>query len=203
MEEIGRQNQLTKTEENYQRTKMQEEMIFRKLKNMGCRITKQRRILLNVILKEECASCKEIYYKARKEDSRIGAATVYRMINLLEEIGAISRNNMYTLPGAAPARSGCGEFPDVDGGAACAGQGKKIACMIELDDHSSCCLSAEECCLVMTKGLEACGYIQCQNITNILLPSCLETKNQEKAGDVNERISQQGKSDGKPVSYTL
>ena len=174
MEEIGYRNQLTKAEENYQRTKMQEDIIFQKLKDMGCRVTKQRRILLNVILQEECASCKEIYYKARKEDSRIGAATVYRMINLLEEIGAISRNSMYTIPGAALDGSGWGKCPS--GGAVCVGQGKKTACVIELDDHTSCCLSAEECCLVMTKGLKACGYIQCQNVTNILLPASLEMK---------------------------
>ena len=174
MEESERQDQSMKAGENYQRTKMQEEMIFRKLKDMGCRVTKQRRILLNVILQEECASCKEIYYKARKEDSRIGAATVYRMINLLDEIGAISRNNMYTIPRAALAGSGWGKCPSE--GAVCVGQGKKIVCVIELDDHTSCCLSAEECCLVVTKGLKACGYIQCQNVTNILLPASLEMK---------------------------
>ena len=105
MEEIGYRNQLSKAEENYQRTKMQEDIIFQKLKDMGCRVTKQRRILLNVILQEECASCKEIYYKARREDPKIGAATVYRMINLLEEIGAISRNSIYTIPGSAPRKN--------------------------------------------------------------------------------------------------
>ena len=200
MEESERQDQSMKAGENYQRTKMQEEMIFRKLKDMGCRVTKQRRILLNVILQEECASCKEIYYKARKEDPRIGAATVYRMINLLEEIGAISRNNMYTISGAARAGSGCSECPETEEEAVCMGQRKKIACVVELDDHTSCCLSAKECCRVMTKGLKACGYIQCQRVTNILLPSCLETKKRVKtgaAGSVIERISQQGKSDGK------
>lgn len=195
MEEIGYRNQLTKAEENYQRTKMQEDIIFQKLKDMGCRVTKQRRILLNVILQEECASCKEIYYKARREDPKIGAATVYRMINLLEEIGAISRNNMYTIPRAALAGTGWGKCPS--GGAVCVGSGKKIACVIELDDHTSCCLSAEECCLVVTKGLKACGYIQCQQVTNILLPASLEMKEEEKTGSVIERISQQGKSDGK------
>ena len=126
MEETERQDQPMKAGENYQRTKMQEEMIFRKLKDMGCRVTKQRRILLNVILQEECASCKEIYYKARKEEPRIGAATVYRMINLLEEIGAISRNNMYTIPRAALTGTGWGKCPS--GGAVCVGSGKKIAC---------------------------------------------------------------------------
>lgn len=76
---------------------IQKEIIIQKLKEKGCRITKQRLILLDVILSEECSCCKEIYYKAAKKDSRIGAATVYRMINSLEEIGVISRRNMYKV----------------------------------------------------------------------------------------------------------
>lgn len=82
---------------NYHVTRMQKEMVLRRLKENGCRITKQRKILLDIILQEECASCKEIYYKAAAEDPSIGAATVYRMVNLLEEIGAISRKNMYRI----------------------------------------------------------------------------------------------------------
>ena len=50
-----------------------------------------------MILEEECASCKEIYYKVSFKDCRIGAATVYRMVNLLEDIGVISRKNMYKI----------------------------------------------------------------------------------------------------------
>ena len=76
---------------------MQKELVLQKLREKGCRITKQRRMLLDVILQEECASCKEIYYRAKQEDARIGTATIYRMVNLLEEIGAISRKNMYKI----------------------------------------------------------------------------------------------------------
>ena len=76
---------------------MQKELVLQKLREKGCRITKQRRMLLDVILQEECASCKEIYYRAKQEDDSIGMATIYRMINLLEEIGAISRKNMYRI----------------------------------------------------------------------------------------------------------
>ena len=76
---------------------MQKELVLQKLREKGCRITKQRRMLLDVILQEECASCKEIYYRAKQKDDRIGTATIYRMVNLLEEIGAISRKNMYRI----------------------------------------------------------------------------------------------------------
>ena len=70
---------------------MQKDYVINKLKERGCRITKQRLLLLDIILNEECESCKEIYYKAMKADKGIGTATVYRMINTLEEIGVVTR----------------------------------------------------------------------------------------------------------------
>ena len=75
----------------------QKDLIIHELKSRGCRITRQRLILLDIILQEECSSCKEIYYRASKVDDTIGTATVYRMVNTLEEIGAISRKNMYKV----------------------------------------------------------------------------------------------------------
>ena len=60
------------------------EQIIEKLKENGCRITKQRKMLIDIILENECSSCKEIFYKASQEDENIGVATVYRMINALE-----------------------------------------------------------------------------------------------------------------------
>ena len=68
---------------------MQKDAILNRLRQRGCRITKQRMVLLDIILDGDCSSCKEIYYKASKIDPSIGSATVYRMINMLEEIGAI------------------------------------------------------------------------------------------------------------------
>ena len=77
----------------------QKQIIINRLKEDGCRITKQRLMLLDIILEDECSSCKEIYYRATKKDPTIGTATVYRMINTLDEIGAISRKNMYKVSG--------------------------------------------------------------------------------------------------------
>ena len=88
---------MSKDTVNFHRTQMKKEMVLTKLRKQGCRITRQRRMLMDVILEEECASCKEIYYKASSHDPTIGTATVYRMINLLEDIGAISRKNMYRI----------------------------------------------------------------------------------------------------------
>ena len=79
-------------QQKYERTQMQREIVIQRLKEQGCRITKQRMVLLDIILNENCSSCKEIYYKASRIDPKIGTATVYRMINTLEEIGAISLN---------------------------------------------------------------------------------------------------------------
>jgi Fur family ferric uptake transcriptional regulator len=64
---------------------------MQQLRDNGCRITNQRKIILDIILEGECTSCKEIYYKALKSDSTIGIATVYRMVNTLEELGTITR----------------------------------------------------------------------------------------------------------------
>lgn len=76
---------------------MQKELLIQKLKAKGCRITKQRRLLLDIILEGDCSCGKEIYYKASKIDSSIGFATVYRMLNTLEEIGAINRKNAFRI----------------------------------------------------------------------------------------------------------
>ena len=73
----------------------QKELIIQKLKSNGCRITKQRMELLDIILDNNCASCNEIFYRASKLDDTIGIATVYRMVNVLEEIGVISRKIVY------------------------------------------------------------------------------------------------------------
>ena len=70
----------------FQRTRMQKESVLKTLKDKGCRITNQRKVLLDVILDEECTSCKEIYYKAVEIDPNIGAATVYRMVIFLKTL---------------------------------------------------------------------------------------------------------------------
>ena len=97
MNQLEAQNGRKTEMDHFQRSDMQKEIVMQRLKERGCRMTRQRRILLDVILNEECACCKEIYYKASSLDDGIGAATVYRMVNLLEEIGAIDRKNMFRI----------------------------------------------------------------------------------------------------------
>ena len=66
-------------EPNYQRTRMQKDVVIQELKKRGCRITKQRRMLLEVILENECSCCKEIYYNASRLDPGIGSA-MYKIV---------------------------------------------------------------------------------------------------------------------------
>lgn len=73
------------------------DIIIEQLRNSGCRITEQRKIILDIILENECSCSKEIYYQAVHKDPSIGIATVYRMIKKLEEIGAIDRKNQYQV----------------------------------------------------------------------------------------------------------
>ena len=72
-------------QEAYQRTQMQKDMILERLREQGCRITRQRQLILDIILEEECSCCKEIYYKVQEKDRNIGPATIYRMVNMLEK----------------------------------------------------------------------------------------------------------------------
>lgn len=132
---------------------MQKELVIEKLKESGCRITRQRMMLLDVILENECSSCKEIYYKATKIDRTIGTATVYRMINTLEEIGAISRKNLYKLAYS----DNCN---------------KEEMCTVELDDHTVHHISGKKWTEVIKAGLQTCGYLQEQKITSIVVKQC-------------------------------
>lgn len=137
----------------YERTQMQKEMIIEKLKKQGGRITKQRLMLLDIILDNECSSCKEIFYKASKIDHKIGTATVYRMINALEEIGAISRKNMYRVAYSPDCRM-------------------EDACTVVLDDATTYHLSAKMWNKVVQEGLVACGYARDQKLVSVTIKPC-------------------------------
>lgn len=153
MQELVKAGRKTHDSRNYHRTQMQKEIIVQKLKEKGGRITKQRLTLLDIILEEDCSCCKEIYYKAAKKDSKIGTATVYRLINTLEEIGAISRRNMYKIA--------CGEECEIEN-----------ACTIKLDDNTVYHLSAKKWNSVIASGLKACGYMEHQNILSVVVKQC-------------------------------
>lgn len=76
---------------------VKKEEIVRMLRESGCRLTKQRALILDTILEEREFCCKEIYFKALKKNRNIGSATVYRMINALEEQGVVERSSSYKV----------------------------------------------------------------------------------------------------------
>ena len=65
--------------------------VLNQLQKAGYRITEQRKLLLHIILNNEYSSCKEIYYAAKKQDDKVGIATVYRTVQLLEDMELIHK----------------------------------------------------------------------------------------------------------------
>ncbi|MGO5053455.1 Fur family transcriptional regulator [Lachnospiraceae bacterium LCP25S3_G4] len=135
---------------NYRQPGMQRELIIQKLKEKGYRITKQRLLILDIILENECSSCKEIYAEAAKKDKTIGTATVYRLVNTLEEIGAISRKNMYRVI-----------YSD--------DYSLEQKCTVVLDDETTYSLSAQKWRSIVRAGLASCGYLENQKISSIII----------------------------------
>ena len=78
---------------------MSNEYVISLLKEKGFRITKQRKLIIDIILSSDGASCKEIYHKVITKDNTVGTATVYRMIRLLEDVGILKHVDMITLTG--------------------------------------------------------------------------------------------------------
>lgn len=118
--------------------------IIDKLRREGCRMTKQRKIILDIILQEECTCCKEVYYLASKLDPNIGMATVYRMINLLEETGALKRKTAYHI---------CDEHTPV--------------CCVQLDDKTNIKLDNAKLCKIIEKGMESYGYLKSRRVRQV------------------------------------
>jgi Fur family transcriptional regulator, ferric uptake regulator len=143
----------TQERRSYHRSKMQKDRIIEKLKESGCRITKQRLIILDIILGQECSCCKEIYYQASKLDQKIGKATVYRMVNTLEEIGAINRSNMYKVLYSKECNN-------------------ESQYTVSLDDGTIYQVSAKKWNDIIHAGLASFGYVKNQKITSISIDAC-------------------------------
>ena len=78
-------------------SKLKREKIIGRLREKGYRVTKQRKLIIDVVLKGDCTCCKEVYCEVKKKYSTIGKATVYRMINDLELIGILENRRIYGL----------------------------------------------------------------------------------------------------------
>ena len=137
-------------DQQYQRSNMQRSAMMNRLRQAGCRITKQRKMILDIILQEECTCCKEIYFLASKRDPNIGMATIYRMINLLEEIGALKRKRAYRI---------------------CNKESPVHICSVKLDDYTSIRLDGEKLRQVIEKGMESFGYLHDRRVRSVSMES--------------------------------
>ncbi len=133
--------------ENF-KTKMQKEIIIKNLKRNGHRLTKQRLTLINIILENNCASCKEIYYKASKVDRKIGVATTYRMVRLLEEIGAITRDNLYKLEYKIERK-------------------EEKYCNVKLEDGSLHPMPLRDFEIALNAGMSTCGFFSGHQVVSV------------------------------------
>ena len=136
----------------------QREAIVQQLRDAGCRITKQRLTVLDIILNSDPSCVKEIYREAVKIDKNIGSATVYRMVNTLEEIGVISRKNMYQVD-CSTCDHRC---PDDDCDSNCMGSCSECETkiVITLDDDTKMVIERTELQKLLEAGLHATGKVQ-------------------------------------------
>ncbi len=91
------------------RVAREKDKILELFRQKGMRITKQRRLILDIVFEHDCICCKEIYYQALKKDKNVGIATVYRMVNALADLGVFQTNVPYRLvdPVSAGGQNGC------------------------------------------------------------------------------------------------
>lgn len=168
---IERNSQQQNEDRIFHRTKMQRERILNQLREKGLRITKQRLLVIDIILENECSCCKEIFYKASLVDNNIGIATVYRLLNSLEEIGAISRKNMYKVADTENcfAKAGLDEIENHF-------SNRNIIenrCTVILDDETTYHISTQKWKDIIKAGLETYGYIKNQNVLSVTVSRSL------------------------------
>lgn len=139
--------------------KMEENMLFSNaiqkedalscLQKKGFRITKQRRTLIDVIFDGKCSSCKEIYYLASQKMPEIGIATVYRMLDVLEDVGAIKRHGAFQF---------------------CSCEGHELhTCEIYLDNDRKIQFDQETLYMILQKGMESYAYIGKEKIKKVVV----------------------------------
>ena len=117
------------------------------LRKQGFRITKQRKILIDIILNECCSCCTEVYILAAKKDPGIGIATVYRTVDALERIGALKRGAAYQLRDHE--NRGC------------------QCCLVELEDSSTIKLDCNSMEKIIKSGMKNSGLSNGKKVVGI------------------------------------
>lgn len=137
-------------DERLMRAVCRKDEILEQIRRNGMRITSQRRLILDIVLEHECTCCKEIYYQALKKDKNMGIATVYRMVNMLTDLGILQMNSPY-------------QFSDRT-----EGEGRK-GCRILLKDQEEVELDQEEWQSLLMEALHRKGYMGDIGIERVIL----------------------------------
>ena len=134
---------------SYQSGNLQKDVVMERLRQQGFRVTRQRMLLIDIILAENCSCGKEVYVLASKKDSGIGMATVYRTVDALEQVGALQRRTPYQL----------------------CNQGKKAykSCLVELEDSSIVELDCASMEKISECGMKNCGFSKGMKVKGITL----------------------------------
>lgn len=78
-------------------TEQQKEEILAQFRKQGLRITKQRELIVDILLNHRFECKKAICYYVHQQDPTIGHATVYRMLQVLEQMGMLRPENSYQV----------------------------------------------------------------------------------------------------------
>ena len=134
---------------SYQSGNLQKDVVIERLRQQGFRVTRQRMLLIDIILAENCSCCKEVYVLASNKNPGIGMATVYRTVDALEQVGALKRRTAYQL----------------------CNQGKKAykSCLVELEDSSIIELDCASMEKIIECGMKNCGFSKGMKVKGITL----------------------------------
>lgn len=69
---------------------VQPDAMIRSLRASGKRVTRERELLVRIIAQNAHLDADEIHRRARREQPRIGLATVYRTLSLLQELDIVT-----------------------------------------------------------------------------------------------------------------
>lgn len=78
-------------EQFYRQISCFDDVTAKTLENSGLRLTIQRRHIIEILFRSQYSTPKEVWCEARKFIPDLGIATVYRLINRLEQIGVLAK----------------------------------------------------------------------------------------------------------------
>lgn len=83
--------------ENRNINNVQREKVVARLRKEGFRITKQRILIIDTLLEHRFECKKAVCYYVQQIDSSIGMATVYRFLQVLEQMEVLKPENSYMV----------------------------------------------------------------------------------------------------------